>query len=53
MSKIWKTYKSSFILLAAMVIGGLVGMFWGEGAEVLQPERTGHVHCRGFSEAVL
>lgn len=37
MGKIWKTYKSSFLLLASMIIGGIVGMFWGEGAEILQP----------------
>ncbi|MGE1062214.1 dicarboxylate/amino acid:cation symporter [Megasphaera paucivorans] len=37
MGKIWKTYKSSFILLAAMIIGGVVGKFWGEGAAILQP----------------
>lgn len=37
MGKIWNTYKSSFLLLASMIIGGIVGMFWGEGAEILQP----------------
>ena len=37
MKNIWNTYKSSFLLLAAMIIGGVVGMFWGEGASVLQP----------------
>lgn len=37
MGKVWKTYKSSILLLAAMFIGGIVGMFWGEGAAVLQP----------------
>lgn len=37
MGKIWKTYKSSFILVAAMIIGGVIGMYWGEGASVLQP----------------
>lgn len=37
MGKIWKTYKSSFLLLGAMIIGGVVGMFWGEGAAILQP----------------
>ena len=34
---IWNTYKSSIILLASMVIGGVVGHFWGSGAEILQP----------------
>lgn len=33
---IWKTYKSSFILLASMVIGGIVGFVWGEDAKILQ-----------------
>lgn len=37
MKNIWNTYKSSFLLLAAMVIGGIAGFFWGEGAAVLQP----------------
>lgn len=37
MKKLWETYKSSILLLAAMVIGGVVGFFWGEGASVLQP----------------
>lgn len=33
---IWKTYKSSFILLASMIIGGIVGFVWGEDAKILQ-----------------
>ena len=37
MKNIWNTYKSSVLLLGAMVVGGLVGFFWGEGAKVLQP----------------
>lgn len=37
MKEIWNTYKSSFLLLAAMVIGGIVGAFWGDGASILQP----------------
>ena len=37
MKKVWGSYKSSIILLGAMVIGGVVGFFWGEGASVLQP----------------
>ena len=37
MKNIWNTYKSSFMLLAAMVVGGVAGMFWGEGASILQP----------------
>lgn len=37
MRNIWNTYKSSFMLLGAMVLGGVIGMFWGEGAKILQP----------------
>lgn len=37
MKNIWNTYKSSVLLLSSMVVGGLVGFFWGEGAKVLQP----------------
>ncbi len=37
MKKLWNTYKSSILLLAAMVTGGVVGLFWGDGASVLQP----------------
>ena len=37
MSNVWKSYKSSVILLASMIIGGIVGYIWGEGASVLQP----------------
>lgn len=37
MKSLWNTYKSSFILLASMVVGGGVGLFWGEGASILQP----------------
>ena len=37
MKKVWDSYKSSIILLGAMVLGGVVGFFWGEGASVLQP----------------
>lgn len=37
MKQLWNTYKSSILLLLAMVIGGVVGFFWGEGAAVLQP----------------
>ena len=28
MKNIWTTYKSSFLLLSDMIIGGVVGMFW-------------------------
>lgn len=37
MKRIWNTYKSSFMLLGAMVVGGVAGLFWGEGASILQP----------------
>lgn len=37
MKTLWNTYKSSIMLLGAMVVGGVVGFFWGEGAAVLQP----------------
>lgn len=37
MAQLWKTYKSSLILLGAMILGGVVGAIWGEGASVLQP----------------
>lgn len=37
MNKLWSTYKSSVLLLASMVIGGVVGFFWGPGAAILQP----------------
>ena len=34
---LWNTYKSSFLMLGAMLIGGTIGFFWGEGSSVLQP----------------
>lgn len=37
MKSIWSTYKSSVLLLGSMLLGGVVGFFWGEGAKVLQP----------------
>lgn len=37
MKKIWETYKSSFVLLASMFIGGGCGAVLGEKASVLQP----------------
>ena len=36
-SNLWNTYKSSLLMLGAMLLGGTVGFFWGEGASVLQP----------------
>lgn len=44
MKQIWDTYKSSLILLASMVIGGVVGFFWGEGAAILQPVADTFLH---------
>ena len=32
-----KNYKSMIILLGAIIIGGIVGLIWGEGASVLSP----------------
>ncbi len=37
MRNLWNTYKSSFLLLGAMVVGGVLGAVWGEGAKILQP----------------
>lgn len=37
MKQLWSTYKSSLILLASMIIGGIVGFFWGPGASILEP----------------
>lgn len=35
--KIIKNYKSMLILLVSIILGGLVGIIWGEGAKVLSP----------------
>lgn len=37
MKNLWNTYKSSILLLGSMILGGVVGFFWGEGAKILQP----------------
>ena len=37
MATFWKNYKSSLILLGSMILGGIVGAIWGEGATVLSP----------------
>ncbi len=37
MKTLWNTYKSSILLLGSMILGGVVGFFWGEGAKILQP----------------
>lgn len=35
--KIIKNYRSMLILLGSIIIGGLVGLLWGDGAKVLSP----------------
>ena len=35
--KVLKNYKSMIILIGAIILGGLVGLLWGEGAQVLSP----------------
>ena len=37
MKNVWNTYKSAVILLGSMILGGVIGFFWGEDAKVLQP----------------
>ncbi len=37
MKTLWTTYKSSVLLLASMIVGGVIGYFWGPGAAILQP----------------
>ena len=32
-----KNYKQTLILVAAIIIGAIVGVIWGEGAKVLSP----------------
>ena len=32
-----KNYKSMLILLGAIILGGIVGLIWGEGASILSP----------------
>ena len=44
MGTFWKNYKSSVILLASMIIGGIVGAIWGEGASVLEPVADVFLH---------
>ena len=44
MKQIWNTYKSSVILLGSMVLGGVIGFFWGPGAEILQPVADTFLH---------
>ena len=37
MKKILKNYKSTIILLASIVAGGIIGLIWGEDASILSP----------------
>lgn len=37
MMKIFKSYKSTFILLGAIILGAIIGIIWGEGASILSP----------------
>ena len=37
MKKVLKNYKSTIILLLAIIVGAIVGSVWGEGAKVLSP----------------
>lgn len=37
MKKVLKSYKSTIILIGAIVIGAIVGLIWGEDAAVLSP----------------
>lgn len=37
MKKFWKNYKDTIILVLAIVIGAVVGVYWGEGTKVLSP----------------
>ena len=37
MKEFLKNYRSMIILLGAIIIGGVVGLIWGEGARVLSP----------------
>ena len=37
MKKLWQNYRSSLLILGCMILGGIVGAFWGPGAAVLTP----------------
>lgn len=37
MKNLWKNYKSTLILLLAILLGAAVGLIWGEGATALKP----------------
>ena len=40
MKTFWKNYRSTLILLGAVILGAIVGAVWGEGAKVLNPFGT-------------
>lgn len=40
MKNIWNAYKSSIILLGAMVIGGVVGFFWKKARQSFSQLQT-------------
>jgi len=40
MKRFWSNYKSTVILLGAVVLGAIVGAIWGAGAAVLKPFGT-------------
>lgn len=35
--KIFKNYRSMIILICSILLGGLIGLLWGDGAKVLKP----------------
>ncbi|MBQ8681916.1 MAG: dicarboxylate/amino acid:cation symporter [Bacilli bacterium] len=37
MKKIWQNYRATIILIGAIIIGVIVGLVWGEGANCLKP----------------
>ncbi len=37
MKKVFKNYKSTIILIGAIIIGAIVGIIWGEDAAILSP----------------
>lgn len=37
MNSLWKTYRSSLLLLGAIILGGIAGVIWGPDTSVVQP----------------
>ena len=37
MKNIWQNYKATLILIGAIIVGVIVGLLWGEGANCLKP----------------